>query len=130
MNMGARKRTDSFTPRVQHDEKDDQEDDEAYLVVVEAHGEKAEEGVGAGDEGDRDGQHIVDEERAARHDAGPLADGMGSHDVAAAAVGKVLDDAGVSVGDDQDGEGRGEGQEDREVGVGPEGAEGLLRPVG
>ncbi len=91
-------------PRVQHDEEDDQEDDEAHLVVVEAHREETEKGVRAGDEGDRDGQHIVDEKRAARYDAGLLADGMGGHDVAAAPVGEVLDDTGVGVGDDKDGE--------------------------
>ena len=123
--------TDSFTPRaLSTTRRTIRKSDEAYLVVMKAHGQEAEECVGAGDEGDRDGEHIVDQEGAARDDARPLADRMGGHDVAAASVGEMLDDPRVGVRDDKDGERRGEGKKDGEVGVGPEGPERLFGAVG
>ena len=97
---------------------------------MKAHGQKAEEGIGAGDEGDGDGEHIVDEEGAARYDARLFADGVGGDDVPAASVGEMLDDPGVGVGNDKDGERRGEGEKDGEVRVGPEGPERLFGTVG
>src|SRR5208283_5525156 len=108
-----------YAPGIQDHEKDDEKDDKAHLVMVKAHGKKTEEGIGAGDEGDGDGEHIVDEEGAARYDARLFAYGVGRHDVPASSVGEVLDDPGVSVGNDKDGKRRGEGEKDGEIGVSP-----------
>ena len=92
--------------------------------------EEAEDGVAAGDDGDGDRQHVVDEQGAAGEDAGLLAQGVRGDDVAAAARGEVLDDARVGVGDDEDGQGGGQGQDQGQVGVLAQDLEGLLGTVG
>ena len=66
--------------------------------------DQAEDGVAARRDRGRDGEHVVDEQRAAADDAEARAQQLGGDDVAAAARGEVLDDAGVRVGDDEDGE--------------------------
>ena len=58
-------------------------------------GRKLKTRVGAGGDRDGDGQDVVDEQRAAGDHAGAVAEQLGGHHVAAAAVGKVLDDAAV-----------------------------------
>ena len=123
--------TDSLTPRrlsmirtrIRKSSKND-------LVAVQVDGQEAEQGVAAGGDGDGDGQHVVDQQRTARDHAGIRAQGVGGHDVAAAAVGKLFDDMGIGVGDDKNGQGGGQGQEDGQVGMLAQGAEGFLRAVG
>ncbi len=129
--IGDRKVTDSLTPaQVEDDEQDDGQDLERDLERLPAGGKEAEQGIAAGDDRDRNRQHVVDQKGGAGDDAGFLAQGMGGDDVAAAARGKVLDDPGVGRGDDKDGEGRGQGQEDGQVGVAAESLESLLGTVG
>ena len=61
----------------------------------------------------RDREDVVDEQRRAADHAEARAEELRGDDVAAAAGRKVLDDARVRVGDDEDGEGRADGEERR-----------------
>ena len=116
--------------QVEHDQQQDQEEVEEDLVRLPGDGQEAEQGVSAGDDGDGDGQHVVDQQGVPGDDPDPRPERVGGDDVAAAAVGEALDDARIGVGNDEDGQRRGQGQEDGQVGVLAQGAEGLLRAVG
>ncbi len=115
---------------VEHDQEHGQETGHRHLVMVVALGDVAEDGVAAGGDGDGDGQHIVHQQGAAGDHPGLFPQHVGGHDVAAAAVGEVLDDARVGIGDDEDGQRRGQAEKDRQVGVLAQGPEGLFRAVG
>ena len=105
MKMGARTVMDSLTPRtlrmirtmVRMQATGD-------LVMVQGLGEVAEQGVAAGGDRDGDGHDVIHQQGAAGYDPRLLAEDVGGDDVAAASVGKVLDDAGVGVGDDENGQ--------------------------
>ena len=116
--------------QVDDDEKDDGHDLERDLERLVGRREEAEDGVTAGDDGDGDRQHVVDEQGRSGDDAGLLAQGVGGDDVAAASGREILDDARVGVGDDEDRQGRGQGQEDGQVGVLAQDLESLFRAVG
>src|SRR5262245_17663352 len=79
---------------------------------------------------DRNGKNVVDEQSRARDDAEAWAEKFRRHYVAAPAEGKVFDNAGVGVGNDEDSEGSGDEQADRKIMVLAECAESLLRTVG
>ena len=93
-------------------------------------GQEAEDLVDSRGDRGRDRQDVVDDQRASGDDAEPAAEQLRRHEVAAAPAGKELDDLAVAGGDDEDGRRDHQRQEDRQVGVGPERAEGLLRTVG
>ncbi len=147
--------TDSFTPRmlrsVKNDDPLDLDRDLHPLHRVEpcadvalgghVHRRRAEEvardhaedGVAARGDRRRDGEDVVDEERAPADDTELLAEELRGDDVASSARRKVLDDSRVGVGDDEDGERRADGEADRERGVVAllrELAKGFVWPVG
>ena len=128
---GSRTITDSRTPRMLSTVRPPSRTTSVdQLRAVPAQRQEAEEGVAGRGDRDGDGQHVVDQQRAAGDDADVLAQQLGRHDVAAAAVGELLDDAPVGRGDDEDGAGRHHGQRQQQVGVLAEGAEGLVGAVG
>ena len=91
--------------------------------------QEAEHRIHAGGDGNRDGEHVVDDERRARHDPRGPAEQSRGHDVATATEREVLDDPAVGVGDDEDGERDGARHRDGEVPVRAERLEGFLGPV-
>ena len=92
---------------IEDDHEDDQDGGHPDLERLPRGREIAEHGVGAGDDRDRDGQDIVDYERASRDQAGRPAEGLRRDDVAAAAVREMLDYLRVGIGDHENREGRG-----------------------
>ena len=100
------------------------------LPVRDRRGKEAEDRVATGRHRDRDRQDVVDDERASGDDAESGAEQLGGDEVAAAAARKMFDDARVGEGDDEDRRRGHQGQENREVGVRPEGPEGFLGAVG
>ena len=117
-------------PDVEDDQDHYQEAGEGNLEVVILDRQVAEDRIHAGGDRDGDGHHVIDQQGAARNDPGLLPQHVGGHDVSAAAVGEVLDDARIGVGDDEDRQGHCHGQEKRKVGVLSQGPEGLFRTVG
>ena len=77
--------------------------------------QQSEQGVAGGRDRDRDRQRIVDQQRTARHHADARAQQLRGHQVSAAAGGKLFDDVAVAGRDDEHGDGRGQGQKDRQV---------------
>src|SRR5439155_6736581 len=100
------------------------------LPSVKRGGEKAEGGVAASRDGDRDRQDVVDDERAAGDDAGARAQESGGHDVTAAPARELVDDVPVGRGEDDHGQGGRHREHDREIGVLTEHAERFLGAVG
>jgi hypothetical protein len=92
--------------------------------------DEAEERVASRRDRHRDGQHVVDDQRAARDDAGPLAQQLGRDHVAAAAMRELLDNAAVRGGDDHNRQRHRHGNAERQVRVRAERLERLLRTVG
>src|SRR6185369_11989944 len=108
------------TADVEDDQDHRQETGHRHLVVVVPFGNVAEDRIAAGGDGDGDGHHVVHQQGAARDHAGLLPQHVGGHDVTAATMREVLDDARIGIGDD----------EDRQRGVFTQGAEGLLGTIG
>ena len=101
-----------------------------HLVGVIRLWDIAEQGIDAGGDGYRDGQHVVDQQRAAGYHPRVFPKHVRRHDVPPAAVREVFDDAGVGIGDDEHGEGREGAEREGEVGVTPQRAVRLLGTVG
>ena len=103
--IGVSAMTDSFAPaQVEHDEPGDEHDLDRQLERRATRRQEAEDGVAAGGDRDGDGQDVVDQQRPAGDDAGQRPEQLGGHDVAAAAVRELLDDAAVRGRDDEHGE--------------------------
>ena len=129
--IGARTVTDSLTPlQVQEKHQEDEKCHEDQLVLQPGRRQITENGIAAGGQGHGDRQDVIHEEGRPRNDAGAVTDGVCGYDVPAAAVGKVLDDAGIGVRDDDDRHGRGQGQEHGKIGMRAQGLEGFLGTVG
>ncbi len=117
-------------------EDDEQRDDEKLkrqLPCVPGQGQHVEHGIATGGDGHGDSQDVVDQQRRAGEQAGLFAEQLARHHVAAAAGGKVLDDAAIGVGHHEHGQRSGQRHEHREirrVAVFEQGAERLVRSVG
>jgi hypothetical protein len=64
-----------------------------------------EHGIHASCNGDGNGQHIVNQQRTTRDNASLLSQHVSGNYIAAATMRKVLDDARVSIGDNENGQG-------------------------
>ena len=110
---------------VQHDEQKDRRalDNHHRLVVRETKGaeiaacQTKQRVAGRRDRGG-DGQHIIDQQRAARYDADSAAKQLRGHQIAAAAAGKFFDDMAIARRDDEDRQNRGQRQEDGQIMMG------------
>ncbi len=91
--------------------------------------QQAEERVDAAGQRGRDGEHVVDQQRRARHQSGARPQQGRGHAVAAAAGGEQLDDLVVADRDDEYRAGGGKGKEECQRRVGAKGQECLLGPV-
>ena len=115
---------------VQRRQAEDEEHLERQLEPEPRRRQEAEDHVAGGGDRDGDGEDVVDEQRAARHDAGAASEQLGGDDVPAAAVGEVLDDPAIRGRDHQHGDAGQQREPDRQVGVAAEGLERLLGAVG
>jgi hypothetical protein len=132
MKMGISAKTDSFTPRKFMSTSSNTTAISAVSFQACIHsGTKGEREDRVAARGHRrgDGEDVVDEQRTAGHDTGAASEEARGHDVAAAAVRKVLDDLAVRVADDEDRQSGGEGQPDGEVAVLAERAVGFVGAV-
>jgi hypothetical protein len=102
MKIGASRVTDQH--QYQHGAERD-------LVDMVRQGQEAEHSIAAGHDGYCDGQNVIHQQGAAGDHSGLLPQGMGGHDVASAAMGKVLYDPGIGVGDDEYGQSSSQGDE-------------------
>ncbi len=128
--MGTRGRTDSFTPRMFMTVRSNTpKSGEHELVRKPGRGKKAEQGIGAARHGNRDRQHVVDQERRARDHARRGRQQFARDEITAAAGREELDDLRVARGDDEDRDPRHERDEDAQVDVAVKGEEGFLRAV-
>ena len=84
---------------------------------MHAQRQHVEDGVGAGRDGHRDGEHVVDQQRAAGNHAGVPTKKFRRDHVAAATRGKVLDDLAVRNRQDHDRYRGGEREEHGQEGV-------------
>ncbi len=128
--MGTSGMTDSFTPRrlsqirittPMHRNR--------QLVGQPCGGEKAENSVGAARDRERDGQQVVDQERAPRYHADRRRQELARHQVTAAAGRKELYDLVIARADDEDRNNRSQRDKYSQVRVPAERQERLLRPV-
>ena len=104
-------------------------DEQEKLVALHPRGEQAEKGVGAARHRDRDREHVVDQERAARDDARRGREQLARHQVSAAARREERDDLRVAGADRDDRDDAGQRDEEAQVGAAAERLECLLRPV-
>src|SRR5450631_4021857 len=102
---------------IENDEEHQQDCCREELVFLKGKGKKAEDGIDACGNGYRNTEYVVEYQRTARKDAGRGAKHVGGDDVAPAAMGEVLDEAGVRVGDDDNGTCGCQPQRKTEVGV-------------
>ena len=131
MKIGARTVTDSFTPRTfRIMRKMVRTQRDGYLIVMVVAREVAEEGVAAGGDGDGNRHDVIDQQSAPRYDPRLLSEEMRRHDISAATVREVFDDAGVSVGNDENCHRHHCGKQEGKVGVGAKRFESLFRAVG
>ena len=91
---------------VQYNQHHAQKAGNSDLVMVKAQRQITEKRIHAGGNGNGDGQHIVHQKGAAGDDAGLFTQHVGGDDIPAAAMGKMLDDPGIRVGDDENRKGR------------------------
>ncbi len=102
---------------VQQHHQNDNDHGQFELVLVPFQRQKAEDGVGAAGDGNRNGQHVVDQQRAAGNHAHPGRQQLGGDEVPAAARRKQLDDLRVAGRNDQDRDDGPQADEDAQVGV-------------
>ena len=93
-------------------------------------GKETEDGIPAGSNGNGDGQDIVHKQCRHGNDTCLTADGMGGDHVPAAAVGKLFNDAGIGIGNNEHRERCGNGNKDGQVGMGSQSFEGFFRSIG
>jgi hypothetical protein len=116
--------------QVQPQEQQHQRQFGAQLPVLRAERQHREQRVGATGDRDRHGQHVIDDQRRARDQAGVLSQQDGGDAVAAAPGREQLDHLVVGEGDDEDRDRGGQRQVEAEVGVRAEGLESFFRTVG
>ena len=116
-------------PDVQNHQEHDEHGGGRDLKPMELRRQVAEQGVNARSDGDSDRQNVVDDQRTAGNHARSFPEHMGRHDVAAAAVGEMLDDSRIGIGDDAHSDGGSDGQEHRQIRVASQRPEGLFRTV-
>ncbi len=128
--MGTRGTTDSLTPRrFMTRETQHAEDREHDLQRLHGQRQEAEDGIRPAGNGEGDGEHVVDEKRAARDHAEGRGEELACHEVPAAARREELHDLRVAGGDDEDRDRGGERHEDAQVPVAAQGEEGFLGAV-
>ena len=115
--------------QVEHDQRDDQRAFGDQLVRLEAERQQAEQRIHAAGDRDRDGEHVVDDQRRAGGQAGVGPEQAGRDPIAAAAGRKQLDDLVVGKRDDEHRRRGGDRQVQAELGVLAERPERLLRAV-
>jgi hypothetical protein len=115
--------------QVEHQQYGGHEHAEGDFPLVEPDGEQAEKRVRSGRDGDRDGQHVIHDQRRPGHEPRVRADQARRDLVAAAAVGKELDHLVVGERDDEYRHRDGEGEVEPEVLVGAQGEIGFLGAV-
>ena len=93
-------------------------------------GKETEDGIPAGSKGNGDGQDIVHKQCRPGNDACLTADGMGGDHVPAAAVGKLFNDAGIGIGNNEHCERCSNSNKDGQVGMGSQSLESFFRPIG
>jgi len=119
----------AHTADVDDGEHDDEGRLDDELVFTIGRRQKAEQRVASRGDRDRNGHDVVDQQRTARDHAEPRPEQLGRHQVAAAAVRKLLDDVAVGVGDDTDRQRRQRRQHQRQRRVVAERAKRLLGSV-
>jgi hypothetical protein len=102
---------------------------EGDLVVLPLRGQKAEDGVCAAGNRKRDGEHIVDEQGAARNHAGRGRQQLACHEITAAPRGEQLDYLGVALADDEDGDDRCKADKNGQIVMALQGQECLFRAI-
>ena len=115
---------------VEDDEAEHQQRRGQQLVLLKGKWEEAEDGIYAGGDGDRDAQDVIEDERAAGKYPCGGAEHVGGDNVAPSAVGEMLDEPGVGVGDDDHGKSRRQPERETEVGVPLDCGKRFRRPVG
>ena len=115
--------------QVEKGERDDEHDLGGELVGLEAKRQQRVERVHAAGDGDRDREHVIEDERRAGGDPGMGPEQPGCDAIAAPAGGKQLDDLVVGERDDENRQRRGERKIQPEMRVLAQGAEGFLRSV-
>ena len=103
--------------KVEHDQHDSQPDLGRQFVGLGVDRQQAEQRVHSGGDGNGDGQHVIHQQRRARHQPGFGAQQLGGYFVAAAAGRKQFDDLVIGQGNDKHGQEGGGGQIQAEVGV-------------
>ena len=116
-------------PQVQDRQKENGRQGHGQFVAVPGRRQKAEDGIDAAGDGDRDRQDIVDQEGTTGHHADGRGDQLPGDQITPAACREQLDDLDIAGADDEYGQGRHDRQEDGQVGMPLQGQEGLLRPV-
>jgi hypothetical protein len=116
--------------QVHHDQQRDEERLGPEFIGLKAERQEGRQRVDPGGDRDRDGQHVVEDQRAAGHQPQVGADQLGGDAVAAAPGREQLDHLVVGQRDDEDGDRGGDRHVQAEVGMGAQRAEGLLGAVG
>ena len=127
-----REKSDGFLhpAEIQKNKKDNQPHDEGQLVMQKGGGKITEDGIPAGGQGNGNRQDIIDQQGRPGDDARAAADRMGGHHISAAAMGKAFNDAGIGVGNNENGERGGDGNKDGQIGMGSQSLEGFFRSIG
>jgi hypothetical protein len=116
--------------QIHHDQQRDEEGFGPKFIRLEAERQEGRQRVDPGGDRDRDGQHVVQHQRRARHQPEVRPDQLGGDAVTAAAGREQLDHLVVGQRDDEDGDRGGGRHVQAEVGMGAQRAEGLLGAVG
>ena len=103
--------------QVEQHEPHDERDFGCKLVWLEGERKQREQGIDPARDRNRDGEHVIENERGARDEARIGADQARGDPVAAPARGKQLDDLVVGERDDEHGRRRGEREVQPQIGV-------------
>lgn len=108
-------------------EQEEDEDLDRELGPQQVRRQEAEDRIRAGGDGERDGQHVVDDQCRAREHAELRGQQLGGHQVSA--TGEQFDDLAVAGRDDEHRQRRAQRHEERQCRMVTQGAEGFLRTV-
>ncbi len=82
---------------IQYDQHKAQQAGNRHLDVMKRQGKIAEQRIHTRSDGQRDGQHIIHQQRTSGDNPRLFTQHVGGYDISAAAIGKMLDNSGIGV---------------------------------